>query len=62
MENEPIERVMRQIFEAAKKIAALDPSDPHMTMLEAEIQRSAIDNMEKAIMELRAVAALEKKP
>lgn len=44
---------MKEIHEAAKRIVALDPTDPHMTLLERELLDRAISDMEKAIAQFR---------
>jgi hypothetical protein len=49
--------VFQRIHEAAKRIAALDPSDPYTTLLEHELLEKAIDDMEEAIAQLRALGA-----
>lgn len=47
------EQGMKEIHEAAKRIVTLDPTDPHMTLLERELLDRAISDMEKAIAQFR---------
>lgn len=54
--------VFQRIHEAAKRIAALDPSDPHATLLEYALLEEAIDDMEEAIAQLRTLHELTHEP
>ena len=53
--DERMGSVLKRIRRAAKTLASVDADDPFATALEAELIEQAIDEIEKAIIELRVL-------